>query len=235
MNNTQQSPVEKVPFEKKPTEKTKVVRGAKRANYDPAIINAILDSHFLCHVGFVIDGEARIIPTAYVRIDDAIYVHGNLHNQMMTALLDGQSACISVTLVDGMVLARSAFHHSVNYRSVVIYAKGEKVEGDHKITVLDALINHYVPGRVQHLRPYLQKELDATLVVKLPITEASAKMRSGPPVDADKDYELNIWAGVLNVKTVIDAVEPCDRLSPSVAVPDHVQHFVSEHGLIDRI
>lgn len=215
-----------------PSPKTTIVRGAQRANYDPETINAILDSHFLCHIGFVIDGEARVIPTAYVRIDDAIYVHGNLNNQMMNALLDGQCACVTVTVVDGMVLARSAFHHSVNYCSVVLYAKGEKVEGDHKVTVLDALINHYVPGRSQHLRPFLQKELDATLVVRLPIAEASAKIRGGPPVDADKDYDLDIWAGVLRLKTVVESVEPCDRLPASVAIPDHVQRFVSERTLV---
>lgn len=207
--------------------KNSIKRGGKRASYDREQIFAILDDAYLCHVAFVQQGEARIIPTAYVRIENAIYVHGHLHNQMLHALIDGQTAAISVTLVDGLVLARSAFHHSVNYRSVVLFGKGKKVDGDEKVAALDALVNHMLPGRVERLRPYWDKELDATLVIKFEIEEASAKIRTGPPVDADKDYELPIWAGVLNLKTVVESVTPCPQLLVDVGTPEHVTEFIA--------
>jgi len=213
------------------TKKTKLVRGAKRASYDEDVINKILDASFLCHVGFTCDGEARIIPTAYVRINDAIYLHGNVRNQMMQALVDGQAACVTVTLLDGMVLARSAFHHSVNYRSVVLFAKAEVVEAEKKPPVLDALIDHLVPGRSKNIRPHLQKELDGTLVVKLTIDEASAKIRSGPPIDSESDYELDTWAGVLEFKTSIEKIEACPRLADNVVLPDHVKNLVRNKTL----
>ncbi|GAB1263386.1 pyridoxamine 5'-phosphate oxidase family protein [Aurantivibrio infirmus] len=207
------------------TEKSTVIRGAKRASYDEESIYKILDASFLCHVGFTVNDEARIIPTAYVRIENSIYIHGNIKNQMMTVLLSGQTACVEVTIVDGMVLGRSAFHHSVNYRSVVFFAKAEAVKGQDKPKILDALIEHYVPGRSTYIRDHLEKELEATLVLKLEIDEASAKIRGGPPADNEKDYELDTWAGVLEIKSVIENVHPCPRLKKDVQVPDHVIQF----------
>ena len=212
------------------TEKSTVKRGAKRALYGEDEINSILDSAFICHVGFCVDGEVRVIPTAYVRIGQAIYLHGHLRNQMIRSLLDGQCACITVTQVDGLVLARSAFHHSVNYRSVVVLGKAEPVAEHEKIPVLDALINHLVPGRADELRPYTAQELNATLAIKFSIEEASAKVRSGPPVDGEKDYELDTWAGVLNLNTVIDGVNNCPHLKQGIELPEHVKCLIGNKG-----
>lgn len=211
-------------------EKTTLVRGTKRANYDEDVIYKILDASFLCHIAYTINGEARIIPTAYVRIGNAIYIHGNVKNQMMVALLTGQNACVEVTLVDGMVLGRSAFHHSVNYRSVILFAKAEKVGLADKPDILDALIEHYVSGRSSYIRDNLENELAATLVLKLEIDEASAKIRKGPPVDNEKDYELDTWAGVLELRTVVEKVQPCPRLTKHADIPDHVIEFCEKFG-----
>lgn len=208
--------------------KSTVIRGAKRANYDAEVIHQILDSHFLCHLGVVVDGEAVVIPTAYVRIGEAVYLHGHLHNRALSAASNGQTVCISVTHIDGLVLARSAFHHSVNYRSVIAYGNGEVLEGEEKSAALDALIEHYVPGRLSSLRPGNEKEWQATQVVKINISEASAKIRSGPPVDTDADYELPIWAGEIPLKTVA-TVKPCPKNLPTVDVPAHVTDFVTNY------
>ncbi|MDA1372712.1 MAG: pyridoxamine 5'-phosphate oxidase family protein [Proteobacteria bacterium] len=208
-----------------PATRTTLARGKDRAAYDADSINSILDASFLCHVGFIVDGEARVIPTAYVRIDDAIYLHGHLKNQMMNALLDGQIACISVTLLDGLVLARSGFHHSVNYRSVTLFGRAELVPADKKVAKLDTMVNHLVPGRAPHLREHTQQELNATLVVRIPIDEAAAKIRLGPPIDADKDYDTDIWAGVVKVETVLGEIDPCPRLKDTVQAPEHVLKF----------
>lgn len=205
--------------------KSQIIRGKKRAHYQEKDINAILDSSFLCHVGFVVEGQARVIPTAYVRRGKAIYLHGHLQNQMMAALLDGQTACITVTLIDGMVLARSAIHHSVNFRSAVVYGKGVVVDGEEKISALDALIDHYVPGRSADLRPHTAQELNATLVIKFIIEEASAKIRTGPPADSEKDLELDTWAGVLKLKTQVEDIENCPELKAAIPIPQYIKSF----------
>ena len=191
----------------KQSKKTKLVRGKKNAVYSQQEIYDIIDSSFLCHVGFVIDGEARVIPTAYVRIGDAIYFHGHLRNQMMNTMLNGQTVCITITLLNGMVLARSGFHHSVNYQSAVVFGKAEQVTGTEKVESLDLLLEHLMIGRSGGVREHTKKELNATLVIKVPIDEASAKVRTGPPIDADADYELDIWAGVVNLETRVSGVE----------------------------
>lgn len=206
------------------SERVKVKRGAKRAQYDRETVHQILDATFLCHIGFVLNGEARIIPTAYVRIGDAIYVHGNRKNGAMNAILDGQTVCTEVTIIDGLVLSRSAFAHSVNYRSVVFYGGAEIVEGEEKVYALDALIEHYVPGRQADLRAHQSEELDATLVVKLTIDEASAKVRTGPPVDKEEDYQGSTWAGVIPTPTVYGTPVPCKRLK-SKALPEYLRAF----------
>ncbi len=214
-----------------PAENTRIVRGDNRAEYDSEQIGAILDSAFVCQVGFTIDGQAHIIPTAYVRIGDAIYLHGHLQNQMINALLDGQTACLSVTLLDGLVLARSGFKHSVNYRSITLFGKAERVPEEEKAASLDALVNHLVPGRAGEIRPYTPQELNATLVVKIPIDEAAAKVRTGPPLDKEPDYDTDIWAGVVNIETKFGAIEPCPELDESVPVPEHVQQLVAREKL----
>ena len=213
--------------------RTTVKRGDNRAVYDAESIRAVLDSSFLCHVGYTIDGEARVLPTAYVRINDAIYLHGHLKNQMMNALLDGQTACVSVTILDGLVLARSGFKHSVNYRSVSLFGKAEVVEGEDKEGVLDRLVNHMVPGRVEEIRPPTPQELNATLVIRIPIDEAAAKIRSGPPLDGEKDYELDIWAGVVNIETRVTDAEPCPRLKEGISTPADVRDLLSHGTLFD--
>ncbi len=214
-----------------PATRTRIVRGDKRADYDAKSIEAELDSSFLCHVGFTIDAEARVLPTAYVRIGDAIYLHGHLKNQMLNALLDGQTVCVCVTLLDDLVLARSGFHHSVNYRSVTLFGTAEQIIGDEKVEKLDLLLNHMVPDRAGHLRVHTQKELNATLVVKIPIDEAAAKIRTGPPIDAEKDYETDIWAGVIPIDTVMGNIERCPRLDESVPTPEHVLQFLEKGKL----
>lgn len=209
------------------SERTQVKRGAKRAIYEAGTINEILDNSFLCHVGYTVDGECRVIPTAYVRLGNALYLHGHLRNQMLQALLEGQTACVTVTELNGLVLARSGFHHSVNYRSVVLFGKATVVAEADKIPVLDALIDHLVPKRAAQIRPHTKQELDATLVLALSIDDAAAKVRQGPPVDAEQDYELDIWAGVVPLKTVVGDVEPCPRLPSTVATPDHVVEYLA--------
>ena len=216
-----------------PESKTRIVRGDNRSAYEEEAIKKVLDSSFLCHVGFTVDGEARIIPTAYLRIDDAIYLHGHLKNQMMNALLNGQTASICVTLVDGLVLARSGFKHSVNYRSVTLYGKAETVADEVKEEVLDKFIDYMVPGRARELRKTTPQELNATLVVKIPIDEAAAKIRTGPPLDKEPDYETDIWAGVVNLETRITEVEDCPKLKSGIAVPEHITNYVDKKILFD--
>ena len=216
-----------------PESKTRIVRGDNRAAYEEEAIKKVLDSSFLCHVGFTVDGEARIIPTAYLRIDDAIYLHGHLKNQMMNALLNGQTASICVTLVDGLVLARSGFKHSVNYRSVTLFGKAETVADEVKEEVLDKFIDYMVPGRARELRKTTPQELNATLVVKIPIDEAAAKIRTGPPLDKEPDYETDIWAGVVNLETRITQVEDCPKLKSGIAVPEHITNYVDKKILFD--
>ena len=216
-----------------PESKTRIVRGDNRAAYEEEAITKVLDSSFLCHVGFTVDGEARIIPTAYLRIDDAIYLHGHLKNQMMNALLNGQTASICVTLVDGLVLARSGFKHSVNYRSVTLFGKAETVADEVKEEVLDKFIDYMVPGRARELRKTTPQELNATLVIKIPIDEAAAKIRTGPPLDKEPDYETDIWAGVVNLETRITQVEDCPKLKSGIAVPEHITNYVDKKILFD--
>ncbi len=211
--------------------RTKLVRGKDRAHYEKDSIYNVLDAGFLCHVGYVVDGEARVLPTAYVRIDDAIYLHGHLKNQMMNALLDGQLASICVTHLDGLVLARSGFHHSVNYRSVTLFGRAEKVADEEKEPLLDQLVNHLVADRAPELRKHTPQELNATLVLRIPIDEAAAKIRTGPPIDAEKDYESDIWAGVINVQTVMTDIDRCPRLPDTVATPEHVEEFLQTEVL----
>jgi len=207
------------------TQRTTFKRNPVRGTHRQEDILSILDSAFLCHVGFIVDGEARVLPTAFVRIGEAVYLHGHLRNQMLTALLDGQMACVTVTQLDGLVLARSGFHHSVNYRSVVVFGRATEVAAEEKNAVLNALIDHMVPNRSAGVRPNSEQELNATLVIKIPIEEASAKIRTGPPVDLEADYALDIWAGVANLKTVVSSIDNCPRLADATIVPNHVIDF----------
>ena len=181
------------------TDRTRFRRRAHRGSHDRAVVEAILDDAYVCHVAFVVDVEPIVIPTAFVRIDDALYLHGSVANHMLGVLAAGAPASIAVTLLDALVLARTAFHHSVNYRSVVLFGRGRAIDDPvHKRRVLAALLDKMVAGRAANCRPPDDTELRATLVVSFPIAEAAAKIRKGPPVpDEGDDATLPHWAGVV--------------------------------------
>jgi hypothetical protein len=186
-----------------PTHRTQVRRVAQRATYLRDDILGILDAGLVCHVGFVVDGHPFVIPTAYARIDDKLYLHGAVASRMLRAMRDGAPVCINVTLLDGLVLARSAFHHSMNYRSVVVVGTGiEVTEPAEKVAALRALVEHVSPGRWNQTRKPNRKELEATAVLRVPIEEASAKVRSGGPIDDAADYALPYWAGQIPLTLV---------------------------------
>ncbi len=203
-----------------PTERTRVRRRSQRGAYDQATIHSILDEGMTCHVGFVVAGRPVVIPTIYVRRGSAIYLHGAQTNRTLQAVASGGEVCVTVTLVDGLVLARSAFHHSMNYRSVVIFGTGRSVEESaEKNDVLHALTEHLVPGRWQDVRTPTAAELAQTLVVAIDIVEASAKIRSGPPIDDEEDYALPVWAGVVPLRLAAEAPIVDPRLPTGSEVP----------------
>jgi uncharacterized protein len=198
----------------------------KRGSYDRAAVYSILDEGFVCHVGFVAQGQPFVIPTAYGRSGDELYIHGARASRMLKALRDGAEVCVTITLLDGLVLARSAFHHSMNYRSVVIFARARLVtSSEEKTRALEAFTEHVMPGRWADIRWPSAQELDATLVLAIPLTEAAAKVRTGPPVDDEEDYALPVWAGVLPLVTqTLDPV-PDPRLAPDTPLPSHLTCF----------
>ena len=200
------------------TARTTVRRLPKRGVYDKETVYSILDEAFLCHVGFVVDGQPFVIPTSYVRVDDTLYVHGSAASRMIkTSASEGVDICVTVTLLDGLVLARSAFHHSMNYRSVVVLGKGRLVTDDgEKWTALHAFTNHIVPERWEEARQPTPQELKATSVLALPIDEVSAKVRAGGPIDDEEDYAMRIWAGVVPIETKIGVPIPDKRMLPDV-------------------
>jgi nitroimidazol reductase NimA-like FMN-containing flavoprotein (pyridoxamine 5'-phosphate oxidase superfamily) len=204
------------------TDRTRVHRLPERANYDRETIQAILDEALICHVGFVVEGRPVVIPTIHARIGDHLYFHGSPASGMLRNLRLGVEACVNVTIVDGLVIARSGFHSSMNYRSVVIFGKAEEVsDGDEKIRVLDALIEHVCRGRTADLRAHSEKELKQTIVLRIPISEASAKIRTGPPKDEEEDYALPVWAGVIPLTLVAGApISDNDR-----AIPEYVARY----------
>ena len=208
------------------TKRTKVKRLPARGHYDRETINAILDEAFICHVGFVVDGQPYVIPTGFARIGDHVFIHGSAASRMLRNLSQGINVCVTVTLIDGLVLARSAFHHSINYRSVVILGNAELVEdADEKDKALEALTEHIVPGRWADVRWPNELELKATTVLKLPIEEASAKIRTGDPKDDEEDYAMDVWAGVLPLKIETEAPIADERLDPSIAPPEYVTGY----------
>ncbi len=208
------------------SERTKVKRLPARGAYDRETIYSILDEGFICHVGFNVDGQPYVIPTGYARIGDDLYIHGSAASRMLRNLSKGVEVCVTVTLVDGLVLARSAFHHSINYRSVVILGKAVLVEDrEEKDRVLEAFTEHVIPGRWAEIRWPNELEMKATSVLKLPIDEASAKIRTGGPKDDDEDYEMNIWAGVLPLKVAPGDPIPDEALPEGIDVPEHVKKY----------
>ena len=208
------------------TDRTKLKRLPKRGHFDRETVYAILDEGFICHVGFVVDGQPFVIPTGYARVDDKLYIHGSQASRMLRSLAEGIDACVTVTIVDGLVLARSAFHHSINYRSVLVFGRATLVsDAQEKYAALTALSEHIVPGRWADVREPNEQELKLTTVLRLPLAEASAKVRTGPPLDDEEDYALPIWAGVVPLK--VTAGEPIKDplLTQEVSVPDYAAHY----------
>jgi len=198
-----------------PTERTTVRRLPKRGVYDREQIYAILDEGFVCHVGFAVDGQPYVIPTGYGRDGDRIYLHGSSASRMLRTLDGGVHVCVTVTLVDGFVLARSVFHHSMNYRSVVALGSAQLLtDRDEKLAALRCVTNHIVPGRWEEARQPTDQELKATSVLVLPIDEVSAKVRTGGPIDDEEDYSLPVWAGVVPVRPRLGEPIPDTRLLP---------------------
>lgn len=203
-----------------PTERTRLRRRPNRGAFETDTIYAILDDGFVCHVAFIVDGQPFAIPTGYARRGDQIYIHGSSASRMLRTLGDGVDVCLTVTLVDGLVLARSAFHHSMNYRSVVVLGKARPVTDEReKIEALRCFTDHIVPGRWPDLRPLAENEVRATTVLALPIQEASAKVRTGPPIDDEEDYDWPVWAGVVPLHTRTGEPVPDDRVRPDVQEP----------------
>jgi len=191
-----------------PTARTTVRRKADRGRYERASIDAILDEGLVAHVGFTSDFGVAVLPMVYARLHDDLYLHGAVGNHMLRAL-EGADVCVTVTLVDGLVLSRSAFHHSMNYRSVVVYGRGELVaDDDEKDRVLRAVVDHMVNGRSEHCRPPTAEERRATCVIRLPLEEASAKVRTGPPIEEPDDLELPYFGGVVPLSLVRAAPVP---------------------------
>jgi nitroimidazol reductase NimA-like FMN-containing flavoprotein (pyridoxamine 5'-phosphate oxidase superfamily) len=211
------------------TPRTKLRRLPARGHHDRETLDAILDDGLVCHVGFVHDGRPAVIPTLYARVGDQVYLHGSAASRMLRTLAGGADVCLTVTLVDGLVLARSAFHHSVNYRSAVVYGTAQPVEdADERNRALHAFTERLIPGRWDHVRVPTRQELKATTVLVLPIDEGSSKIRTGPPLDDDEDYELDVWAGVVPLHTAILPPVADERLKPGIATPAHVDRFVAQ-------
>ncbi len=209
-----------------PTERTTVKRLPARGSYDRAVVHQILDEAFLCHLGFVVDGQPFVIPTIHVRIDETIYVHGSPASRMLRTLEQGVPACVTVTHVDGLVLARSAFHHSMNYRSVMVFGTAIVVDDpEKKFEVLHALTDHLIRGRWEEIRQPSPQELKRTLLLAIAIEEASAKVRVGPPLDEEEDYALTMWAGVLPLKMTASSPITDPRLLPETAVPSYAAGY----------
>lgn len=211
-----------------PTPRTRVVREPQRGVYDRATVNQILDEGFLCHVGFVVDGQPYVIPTAYGRDGDKLYIHGSAASRMLRNLDRGIPVCVTVTLLDGLVLARSVFNHSMNYRSVVILGIAKAItDRDEKLAALRAISEHIVPHRWDDVRQPNEKELKQTSVLRIPIDEFSAKVRVGPPVDDEEDYSFPTWAGVIPLEMRTGAAIPDERCEREL--PEYLRSYSRLH------
>jgi nitroimidazol reductase NimA-like FMN-containing flavoprotein (pyridoxamine 5'-phosphate oxidase superfamily) len=209
-----------------PTDRTTLKRLPKRGNFDRDVVYKILDEAFICHVGFIVDRQPVVIPTAYGRVDDRFYIHGSAASRMLRKVEEGVDVCVTVTLVDGLVLARSAFHHSMNYRSVVIFGRALGVEDPReKFDALRSFTQHVVPNRWPDVREPTDSELKATIVLCLPLMEASAKVRTGPPIDDEADYAMPVWAGEIPLRLVAAAPVADPRLMPGIEPPQYVSNY----------
>jgi hypothetical protein len=206
------------------TERTRVRRQPARGRYDAAQVHAILDEALTCHVGFVEDGQPFVIPTIHARIEDTLYVHGSVGSRLIQAAASGAPLCVTVTLLEGVVLARSVFNHSMNYRSVVVLGRGRAVaDPDEKLRALRAVSDHMVPGRWDDARRPSLKELEVTGLAAIPIVEASAKIRSGPPEDDEEDLSSKVWAGVLPLRLASGAPIRDPALAAGIPVPPYLE------------
>jgi nitroimidazol reductase NimA-like FMN-containing flavoprotein (pyridoxamine 5'-phosphate oxidase superfamily) len=209
-----------------PTPRTRLVREPDRAVYDREAAYQILDEGFLCHVGFAVDGQPFVIPTSYGRKDDNLLIHGSAASRMLRQLKDGIPVCVTVTLLDGLVLARSIFNHSMNYRSVVVLGKATLVDQpEEKLEALRLLSEHIIPGRWADVRQPNERELKATSVLKVPIEEFSAKVRKGPVVDDEEDYSFPTWAGIIPLETRVGTPIDDASLLPGRAVPEYARRY----------
>jgi nitroimidazol reductase NimA-like FMN-containing flavoprotein (pyridoxamine 5'-phosphate oxidase superfamily) len=209
-----------------PSARTRVVREADRAVYDRETVYRILDEGFLCHAGFVVDGQPFVIPTSYGRKDASLYIHGSAASRMLRQIKDGVPICITVTLLEGLVLARSIFNHSMNYRSVVVLGKATLVDDpEEKLAALRILSEHILPGRWADSRQPTERELKATSVLRVPIEEFSAKVRQGPAIDDEEDYSFPTWAGVVPLEMVAGTPIDDARLPPGKEAPPYARHY----------
>jgi len=211
------------PLDYPPSAKTRIKRLHQRGHYDRETVYAILDAGLLCHVGYLIEGQPYVTPTAYWRDGERVYWHGSSASKMLRRVRSGVPVCFTVSLLDGLVLARSGFHSSINYRTVMAFGRARLVEDrDEALAALTAFMERLTPGRWEQLRPVTDQELKATTVVSLDLTEVAAKVRSGPPADDEEDYALPVWAGVVPISTVVEAAVPDPRLRADTAVPAYL-------------
>ena len=208
------------------TKRTELRRLPNRGSREPEFVHAILDAGFLAHIGFQVNGQPFVIPTLYGRDEEKLYLHGSAASRMLRELESGMPACVTVTLVDGLVLARSAFHHSMNYRSVIAFGTARKIdEADRKLRALRVVSEHLIANRWHEVRGPSEKELKATAVIEFSIEEASAKVRQGPPLDDEDDYDLPVWAGVLPLSLEPETPVPDPRLADGIEPPPYVFQF----------
>jgi nitroimidazol reductase NimA-like FMN-containing flavoprotein (pyridoxamine 5'-phosphate oxidase superfamily) len=218
-----------------PSARTKVRRKPDRGVYDRSVIERILAEAFICHVGYEADGYPCVIPTAYGVADGMLYLHGSTKNRTLTALRDGTEVCVTVTLIDGLVLARSAFHHSLNYRSVVIFGHArEIVNEDEQLLGLRAIVEHICPGRWEDVRKPSAKELRSTLLLGIPVADASAKVRTGPPRDQQEDVDLSIWAGELPMQMGALPAVTAPNVPPELTPPPYVLDYTRPSSALER-
>ncbi len=209
-----------------PTKRTILHRRPNRASYDRAVVEAILDEAFFCHVGFVVDGQPYVIPTIHARVGDCVYIHGSAASRMLRSVREGVPVCVTVTILDGLIFARSAFHHSMNYRSVVILGTAtEVVDPDEKNEALKAIVEHVAPKRWDDVRWPNAQELKATSVLRLPLEEVSAKIRTGPPIDDEEDYQVPCWAGELPLRLIPQNPIADPKLNPETPLPQYVREY----------
>lgn len=210
------------------TDRTTLKRLPKRGVYERELVYQILDDAFICHVGFSVEGQPFVIPTGFGRVDDHLYIHGSQISRMLRTVAGALEICVTVTLLDGLVLARSAFHHSLNYRSVVVFGRASLVDDkESKLAALRAFSEHVIPGRWDEVREPTDQELKATAVLRLRLEEASAKVRTGPPIDDEEDYELRVWAGVLPLSLLPSGPVPDPRLPHGIEVSPSIRNFTN--------